>query len=116
MSLEEVVAKAGARHPDRSSEMLELLARARLQTSMSAFDVLTPPSPDYRQLVINIDVPSLLVFGDKGVVSSFVAEELQHLNPGLQVEQISEAGHALHLDQPERFAAAVKSFLRSVSQ
>ena len=116
MSLEEVVAKARARHPDRSSETLELLARARLQTSMSAFDVLTPPSPDYRQLVINIDVPSLLVFGDKGVVSSFVAEELQHLNPGLQVEQISEAGHALHLDQPERFAAAVKSFLRSVSQ
>ncbi len=115
MSLDEVVADARARHPNRSSETLELFARARLQTSMSAFDVLTPPNPDYKQLASTIDVPSLLVFGDKGVVSSVVAEELQRLNPGFQVEQMREAGHGLHLDQPERFAAVIKSFLRYVS-
>lgn len=112
MSLDEVMAEARARHPNRSSETLELFARARLQTSMSAFDVLTPPNPDYKQLVNKIDVPGLLVFGDKGVVSSVVAEELRRLNPGFQVEQIREAGHGLHLDQPERFVAIVKSFLR----
>ena len=115
MSLDEVVAEARIRHPNRSSETLELFARARLQTSMGAFDVLTPPNPDYKKLVSEIDVPRLLVFGDKGVVSSAVAEELQLLNPGLQVEQIREAGHALHLDQPERFVAIVKSFLNSIS-
>lgn len=115
MSLDEVVAEARARHPNRSSETLELFARARLQTSMSAFDVLTPPNPDYKQLASKIDVTSLLVFGDKGVVSSVVAEELQRLNPRFQVEQIREAGHSLHIDQPERFAAVVKSFLSSIS-
>ena len=114
MSLEEVVVDARTRHPNRSAETLELLARARLQTSLSAFDVLTPPNPDYKQLVNKIDVPSLLVFGDKGVISPVVAEELQRLNPGVQVRQIQEAGHALHLDQPERFAAVVKTFLRSL--
>lgn len=114
MSLDEVVAEAQARHPNRSGETLELFARSRLQTSMAAFDVLTPPNPDYKLLVRAIDVPSLLVFGDKGVVSSVVAEELQRLNPGFQVEQIREAGHGVHLDQPERFAAAIKSFLRSI--
>ena len=114
MSLDEVVAEGRARHPNRSPETLELFARARLQTSMSAFDVLTPPNPDYKQLASRIDVPSLLVFGDRGVVSSVVAAELQRLNPRLQVEQIREAGHSLHLDQPERFAAVVKSFLRSI--
>jgi N-formylmaleamate deformylase len=114
MSLDEVVAEARARHPHRSRETLELLARARLQTSMAAFDVLTPPNPDYKRLVSTIDVPSLLLFGDKGVVSSVVAEELQRLNPRFQVEQIQEAGHGVHLDQPERFAAIVKSFLRSL--
>ena len=62
----------------------------------------------------NIDVPSLLVFGDKGVVSSVVAEELQRLNPRFRVEQIREAGHGLHLDQPECFVVVVKSFLRSI--
>jgi pimeloyl-ACP methyl ester carboxylesterase len=114
MSLDEVIAEARRRHPNRAIETLELFARARLQTSMSAFDVLTPPNPDYKQLVSKIDVPSLLVFGDKGVVSSCVAEELQRLNPKFQAEQIREAGHVLHLDQPERFTGVVRSFLRSI--
>jgi pimeloyl-ACP methyl ester carboxylesterase len=113
-SLDEVLADLLRRHPNRSSEIIGLIARARLQTSMAAFDVLTPPNPDYKQLVNEIDVPSLLVFGDKGVVSSEVAEELQHLNPRFQVEQIHEAGHGLHYDQPERFAAVVGSFMRSI--
>ncbi len=116
-SLDEVVAEARIRHPARSSDTLELIARARLQTSMAAFDVLTPPNPDYMQLVSAIDVPSLLVFGDTAsVVSPAVAAELQRLNPRFQVEQIREAGHGVHYDQPERFAAVVKSFLRSIVQ
>jgi N-formylmaleamate deformylase len=114
MSLSEVVADARNRHPNRSAETLELFARARLQTSMAAFDVLTPPNPDYKILINAIDVPSLIIFGDKGVVSSVVAEELQGLNPRLQAVQIPEAGHSVHLDQPERFAAVVRSFLRSI--
>lgn len=113
MSLDQVVAEARARHPNRSGEALELFARSRLQTSMAAFDVLTPPIPDYTLLVSAIDVPSLLVFGDRGVVTLVVAEELQRLNPRLQVEQIREASHGVHLDQPVRFAAVIKSFLRS---
>ena len=114
MSLDEVVADARNRHPNRAAETLELFARARLQTSMAAFDVLTPLNPDYKMLVSAIDVPSLIVFGDKGVVSSVIAKELQHLNPRLQAEQIREAGHSVHLDQPERFAAVVGSFMRSI--
>jgi pimeloyl-ACP methyl ester carboxylesterase len=114
MSLNEVVADARTKHPDRSSVLIELLAQARLQTSMSAFDVLTPPNPDYMQLVSSIDVPTLLVIGENGVVSSEVAAELQCVNPKFQVEKIPKAGHGMHYDQPERFAAVVKSFIRSI--
>jgi len=114
MSLDEVMADARNRHPNRSEENIELFARARLQTSMAAFDVLTPPNPDYKILVSEIDVPSLIVFGDRGVVSSVVAEELRHLNPRFQTEQIRDAGHSVHLDQPELFAAVVRSFIRSI--
>ncbi len=114
MSLEEVMAEARIRHSGRSSETLELFARARLQTSMAAFDVLTPPNPDYKKLVSKIDIPCLLVFGDKGVVSTTIAEELNRINPGFIFEQIREAGHALHIDQPERFAKVVRSFLRTI--
>lgn len=111
-SLNEVVAKARIRSPHRSLEALESIARARFQTSINAFSVLTPPNPDYMQLVSEIDVPSLLVIGDTdNVVSPAVAAELQRLNPRFQAEQIREAGHGVHYDQPERFAVVVKSFL-----
>ena len=110
-SLDEVIADARRRHPDRSPETLDLYARARLQTCMAAFDVLAPPNPDYKQLVRSIDIPALLVFGDKGVVSLEVARDLQRLNPQFQIEQIPGAGHALHLDRAERFATVVRSFL-----
>ncbi|MGI4869853.1 MAG: alpha/beta fold hydrolase [Janthinobacterium lividum] len=112
-SLQKVVAEARVRHPTRSAETLELFARARLQTSLRAFEVLRPPNPDYTQVMQEIRVPSLLVFGDKGLISAAVAEELLGIHPALQVKQIAHAGHALHLDQPARFAAVVKGFLRS---
>lgn len=114
MSLEEIAVAARTRHPQRSSELLELLARARLQTSLKAFDVLKHPYPDYMQLVRSIDIPTLLVIAENGVVSSEIAAELQHMNPKFQVEKISKAGHGLHYDQPERFAAIVNSFLSSM--
>ena len=117
MSLDEVVAEARSRHPERSLDTIERIARARLQTSLGAFDVLTPPNPDYRQVVRAIEVPSLLVMGGPGgVVSPEVAAELQRINVRLQVEQIPEAGHGLHYDQPGRFAVVVKAFLRSIGK
>lgn len=113
-SLEDLMAELQSRHPTRSLDTIRQIARARLQTSMAAFDVLTPPNPDYKQLVSAINIPSLLIFGDKGVVSSDVAKELQRLNAGFQVKQIPEVGHGLHYDQPERFAAVIGSFIRSI--
>jgi len=114
MSSDEVAADVRIRHPNRLEETILLYAQARLQTSMAAFDVLTPPNPDFRMLVGDIDVPSLIIYGDKGVVTSDVAAELQNLNPHLQAVLIEGAGHSLHLDQPERFSNAVLSFMTSI--
>jgi pimeloyl-ACP methyl ester carboxylesterase len=112
----ELLAEARSRHTRRSPEILELFAEARLQTRMSAFDVLTPPNPAYRALIGAIDVPSLLVIGDNPVVSLETAIELQSLNPRLRVEQIKDAGHGVPYDQPERFEAVVRSFLGSMAR
>ena len=111
----DVLAQLRIRHPHRSSEIIELLAESRLQTRIQAFDVLTPPNPEYRELVGVIDIPILLVIGDSGVVSLETAEELEELNPRLRVEQIEDAGHGIQYDQPERFEAVVRSFLGSVA-
>jgi len=112
---EALLADLRRRHPHRSSELLEHMADARLATRVSAFEVLTPPNPDYRELVSHIRVPILLVVGDAGVVSVDTAQELQKLNQRLRYEQIPEAGHGLPYDQPDCLAAAVQSFLRSAA-
>lgn len=115
-SKEDYLAEARTRHNHRSQEIMELFAQARFQTSIRAFDILTPPNPDYIQLINALDVPSLLVIGDNGsIVSSQMATELAKLNHHLQVVQIREAGHAVPFDQPENFSAVVQNFLRSVN-
>ena len=111
----EVLAQLRLRHPQRSSELIELIAAARLETRIDAFDVLTPPNPEYHGLVSTISVPILLVIGDKGVVSFETAGELQNLNPRLRVQQIRDVGHGVQYDQPDRFEAVVRAFLRSAS-
>jgi pimeloyl-ACP methyl ester carboxylesterase len=110
-----VSAEIKARHPHRSCEIVEVLAQAKLQTRMSAFDVLTPPNPDYEQLVREIAVPILLIISDGGVVSLDTARRLQSLNPGLHIEQIADAGHGVPFDQPERFEGAIRSCLGWIS-
>lgn len=107
-----VIAQLRARHPHRANELVELIGRARLQTRMPAFDVLKPPNPDWRALVKSIELPILLLIGDAGVVSLDTAQELQHLNPRVRIERIRDAGHALHCEQPQRFASLVQTFLR----
>ncbi len=111
----DVLEQLRSRQTRRSPEIVELIANARLQTRMSAFDVLTPPNPEYHQLVSTIDVPILFVIGDSGVVSLETARELQSLNSRVRVEMIQDAGHGVHFDQPKRFEAVVRSFLSSGS-
>lgn len=112
----EVLAEARARHTHRSSEIIELVVEARLQTRMSAFEVLRLPNPEYHELVSRIRVPILLAIGDTGaIVSVDTARELQSLNPRVRIEQIPDAGHAVPYDQPEHLTAVVRSFLQSVA-
>lgn len=112
---DEVLNQARTRHPHRDPELVQLVSEARMKTRTVAFDVLTPPNPEFRRLVRDIRVPILLVIGDHGVVVSLkTARELQSLNPRLSVEQIQEAGHGIVYDQPERFEMVVRSFLREV--
>jgi pimeloyl-ACP methyl ester carboxylesterase len=113
---EDVFAEIQIRNSHRSHELIELLLQARFQTSIHAFEILTPPNPDYMELIKTLDIPCLLVIGGDGaVISPLVAEELARLNQCLEVVQIAEAGHGIHYDQPNRFSAVVKVFLQSVN-
>ncbi len=110
LSPEQLMADARKKHPHRSPETIELIARARLRTSPAAFEILTPPLPDFTALMRALAVPSLLILADRGVVSAAVGDEMKRLKPELHVEMIRDAGHGLHFDQPDRFAGIVRSF------
>jgi N-formylmaleamate deformylase len=107
----ELVARARERSPHRSSDMIDYLVDARLRTSPNAFEVLTPPNPNFRELVRNFRVPTLLVTGDFGVVSLDVAMELQRLNPLVRHALIPEVGHGLPYDKPVQVGEAALAFL-----
>ncbi len=113
-SREDFLAELRTRHSHRSPELIELFVQSRFQTDIHAFDILTPPNPDYRQLIRSITIPSLLIIGGVGgVVSPEVATELTRLNHRLEIAQIEEAGHGIPYDQPERFSIIVKIFLHT---
>lgn len=112
---EDFLAQIRIRHNHRSCELIEIFAQARFQTSIHAFEILTPPNPDYVQLIKTLDIPNLLIIGDVGaVVSPEMAAELAKLNQRLEFVQVANAGHGIPYDQPEHFSAIVKAFLRSL--
>jgi len=55
----------------------------------------------------NLTVPALLVYRDRGVVSAALAQELHALNHHLALKEIANAGHSLHMDQPEESSGAI---------
>lgn len=74
-SKDDFLAEILIRHKSRSREINELFTQARFQTNPSAFEVLTPPNPDYAQLIHALEIPSLLIIGDTGsVVSNELAQ------------------------------------------
>lgn len=111
---EDLLAQARLRSPNRSAELIEHLVDARLRTNIRAFDVLTPPNPDWRELIQGIRSPILLLIGDHGVVSRETARELGEINPLLHYELIPDAGHGMPYDEPARTGAAILSFLEKL--
>lgn len=111
---EDLVSDLQRRHPSRSPEITGIIAAARRKTSLAAFEVLAPPNPDYRSLISSVDIPGLLVYGERGIITPAVAEEIHKLNQRFRFEQMPGTGHGLHYDQPRRFADIVGQFLRFI--
>jgi pimeloyl-ACP methyl ester carboxylesterase len=67
---------------------------------------------DIRDVLPHIDVPTLLVYGERDVRAPLtVAEALEAAIPGSRLVVLPDAGHVCSVEAPEEFNAAVRGFL-----
>lgn len=69
---------------------------------------------DLREVLPRIDVPTLLVYGQKDKRAPLpVAEELHAAIPGSRLVIFPDVGHMTHVEAPQRFESEVRAFLTS---
>jgi pimeloyl-ACP methyl ester carboxylesterase len=72
---------------------------------------------DHRDLLPQIDVPTLLVWGEADARSSVgVAAQFRDAIPGARLVLIPNAGHMSNMEQPALFNAAVREFCRAAAR
>jgi 2-succinyl-6-hydroxy-2,4-cyclohexadiene-1-carboxylate synthase len=73
----------------------------------------TGSQPSLWDRLPELDVPVLLVVGEADEKYRAIAQRMAAALPRATVELVAGAGHAAHLEQPHRVAAAVDAFLSS---
>lgn len=67
---------------------------------------------DLREVLPRVDVPSLLLYGDRDVrAPAAVAHDLHARIPGSRLVFIPDAGHVCNIDAPQRFNRELRAFL-----
>lgn len=71
---------------------------------------------DLRDALPHVDVPTLLVYGDKDARAPLsMAKDLQAAISGSTLVVLPDTGHACNIEAPEAFNEAVRSFLHATS-
>lgn len=101
---------------DPPAEYVTLLeavaADVRRESMRTALGVMA--ATDQRDLLPRIDVPTLLIWGERDARSPLgVARQFEREIRGAELVVISGAGHVSNLEQPDDFNAAVCEFCRS---
>jgi pimeloyl-ACP methyl ester carboxylesterase len=89
-------------------------ARTDLIWAMGATGKFIWPIPDkgLKKRMHRIEAPTLLVWGEEDrLVPLAYAEEFARRLPRTRLEVVKDAGHAPHLERPERVAGVVRTFL-----
>lgn len=74
----------------------------------------TGSQPSYWKELSNLDLPVLLLTGDKDQKFENIAREMMGFLPNAVHETITGAGHAIHVEKPRQFATMVESYLKTL--
>jgi pimeloyl-ACP methyl ester carboxylesterase len=99
--------------PDLAAELAAIMCEIRPAATRAMAQAFA--EADLRDVLPDIAVPTLLLYGDADERSPMeVADELHAAIPTSTLVVLPGAGHLLYAEAPESFDAAVRDFLRSV--
>ena len=101
--------------PSASAETRQLAIEASSQLHVESYIKTVRASAAFSRVdnLVNIDVPTLLVFGDEDPLTPpSVGEYMQERIAGSRLVIIENAGHMTNLEQPDSFNSAVLAFLQ----
>ena len=100
----------------RSAEVDGSVHRDARGLALAARGILTQHDGHVMDALPTIDVPTLVIVGERDEMFLGSAAYFGQKVPGCEVEIISDAGHAPNLDQPELFHAHLRAFLARIEQ
>jgi pimeloyl-ACP methyl ester carboxylesterase len=99
-------------YPSMPDSKLEIIARNRETTARFCWEPYMH-HPRLRRRLHRIDVPTLVVWGDKdGIVAKDYGKAYAKEIPGAKFVAIPNAAHFPHIEAPERFIKEIGSFIR----
>ena len=99
--------------PVRSGLRSQRLANRPVGLANSLRGMGTGAQPALHQRMGELSVPVLVLAGEEDTRFAAIAREMHEAIPGSRLEIVEQAGHAVHLEQPERFNRVVLEFLCS---
>ena len=83
-------------------------------TAMPDESMARASAEDVRDVLPNINVPTLLLHGERDVRASLtVAEALHAAIPNSRLVVLPDVGHVCNMEAPDEFNAAVRDFLHN---
>jgi non-heme chloroperoxidase len=98
----------------QSEEYLKRVTQASLRTPTNSAVALFIGAftSDYRPALAKIDKPTLLVAAQSPWLPAF--QDMQKRIPGSRIEVLENVGHALFVDDPDRFNSLLDAFLKAL--
>jgi pimeloyl-ACP methyl ester carboxylesterase len=101
-------------NPDLVEKLKAMFAETNPQAAIAALRGMAERQ-DHTNLLKNINVPTLLIFGEHDKITNLeIAEKMKSEISGAALTKIRNAGHYSNLEQPEAFNDALISFVKLV--
>lgn len=101
-------------NPDLVEKLKAMFAQVNPRAAIAALRGMAERK-DHMNLLKDIDVPTLMIFGEHDKITNLeIAEKMKSAIPGAALAKIKNAGHYSNLEQPEAFNDALISFVKLV--